>query len=98
MACLQAQRLATGFSSWSKELDPYQGARRYSRTGTFNLTAAFYHRKDRSDLRSRLVFLGNPSDSVRLIGTSFPWGAFPDESLDHHATGRMLKRGCGYSN
>jgi hypothetical protein len=24
MACLQAQRLATGFSSWSKELDPYR--------------------------------------------------------------------------
>ncbi len=25
-------------------------------------TAAFYHRKDRSDLRSRLFFLGKPSD------------------------------------
>ncbi len=28
----------------------------------FQPTAAFYHRKDRSDLRSRLFFLGKPSD------------------------------------
>jgi hypothetical protein len=30
----------------------------------FQLAVAFYHRKDRSDLRSRLFFLGKPSDRL----------------------------------